>query len=104
MAFQMSTGANTAAAISNAAYGSQRRSQRREGGSSSMNAKAAIPSSPIVYFEMRPMPTDNPAHSHARERPPISARSKKYSEAAHAAVKGASGVMSIPDKKKKGST
>src|SRR5882757_1853794 len=98
----MRTGANTAAAISTAAYGSQRLNQRREGASTSMKTKVATPSRPIVYFERRPTPTASPAPIHAVGRPAISARSKKYKDAAHAAVSGASGVMSIPDKKKNG--
>ena len=49
----------------------------------------------MEYLEMRPKPKASPAHNHAAGRAPIKARSKKYREAAHAAVSGAS--VSITD-------
>ena len=68
-----------------------------------MNSNAATPSSPMVYLEIRPMPMEIPTPSHARALPPIRARSRKYNAAAQAAVNGASGVISSPDRKKNGS-
>src|SRR5580704_6712582 len=96
------TGEKTASASDAAPYGSQRRNQRRDRESSSMKMNIDSPRSPIVYFDSSPSPKHRPARHHASLRPPIKARSRKYSAAAHAAVSGASGVMSIPARKKNG--
>src|ERR1700683_333905 len=86
-----------------APYGSKRRNQSRERASSSMKTKVDRASRPMVYFDSSPNPKHTPAHHHASRRPASSARSRKYRVPAHAAVSGASGVMSNPARKKNGS-
>src|SRR5882724_373708 len=103
-AFHKITGEKMTQAMITATYGSHLASQRRDRGSRITNSTIAGTSIPMVYLEIRPMPMLTPASSQARDWPAISARSRKYNVAAHAAVMGASGVMSIPARKKNGST
>src|SRR5882757_7249611 len=99
-AFQTRTGEKMASASRAATYGSARRHQQRDVESHSMKSIVTGTNIAMEYFEIIPRPKEIPANHQARDWLPISARSRKYSEAAHAAARGASGVMSRPERKK----
>src|SRR5438477_5865138 len=67
-----------------------------------MYRAAAAPSIKMEYLDISPSPNAIPAYHQLRVLAPTSARSRKYSEAAQAAVRGASGVISTPERKKNG--
>src|ERR1700737_2233595 len=98
----MRTGEKIKRASSAATYGSEQRHQRRDAGSHSINTKVTGTSSAMEYLEIMPTPKQTPASHQARGCCAINARSRKNREAAQAAVSGASGVISKPERKKNG--
>src|SRR5258708_34856768 len=100
----MMRGERIASRRSVAAYGSQRSSHRRDGGSSRINTSVAAPTRPIEYFEIIPSPIHAPTAHQPLERFPINTLSSEYSAPAQQAVSGASGVIKKETEKKNGKT